>query len=75
VPLDRRAARAAGHLQLPAYLDGLSSLAAASHLDPRDLEAALLRLALCHKLERCHGGEECPYGGLGSVSWSADCPR
>jgi endonuclease III len=75
VPLDRRAARAADHLQLPTSLDGLSSLAAASHLDPRDLETALLRLTLCHELERCHGGEECPYAGLGPVGWSADCPR
>lgn len=61
VPLDPRAALAARHVALPSELHGLSSLAAAAHLDFRDLEAGLARLALCHDLARCPGGEECSF--------------
>lgn len=61
VPLDARAARAARHVALPADLHELSSLAAAAHLDVRDLEAGLVRLALCHGFAHCPGGEECPF--------------
>jgi endonuclease III len=60
VPLDERAARAARHLGLPSRLDALSSFAPAARLDVRDLEAALVRLSLCHELTTCPGGEECP---------------
>jgi hypothetical protein len=63
VPLDRRAVAAARHLQLPDELTELASLAVAAHLDVRDLEAGLVRLALCHDLGRCPGGEECPFAG------------
>lgn len=61
VPLDRRAALAAHHIALPSDLHGLSSLAAVAHLDFRDLEAGLARLALCHDSAHCPGGEECPF--------------
>lgn len=61
VPLDPRAALAARHVALPCELHGLSSLAAAAHLDFRDVEAALVRLCLCHDLAGCPGGEECPF--------------
>jgi hypothetical protein len=60
VPLDARASLAAPHVALPSDLDGLSALAAAAHLDFRDLESALIRLALVHDPAHCPGGEECP---------------
>ena len=60
VPLDGRASLAARHVALPSDLDGLSALAAAAHLDFRDLEGALIRLALSHDPAQCPGGEECP---------------
>jgi hypothetical protein len=59
--LDERAAASARHVHLPAALDALRALAAAAHLDFRDLEAGLLRLALCHDFAACSGGEECPF--------------
>lgn len=58
--LDDRTMRAARHLEFPWELEGLSELATAAHLGIRDLEAALVRLSLCHRLESCPGGEECP---------------
>ena len=64
IVLDQRAGVAAHHLQLPPELDSLSSLAAAAHLDLRDLEAGLVRLGLSHDLARCPGGEECPFATL-----------
>jgi hypothetical protein len=57
--LDERAVAAARHVQLPTVADALCRVAAASHLDVRDLEAGLVRLALSHDLARCPGGEEC----------------
>jgi len=64
VPLGHRAAAAARHLQLPAGSEALSAVAAAARLDLRDLEAALVRLALCHDLAGCLGGEECPFAAF-----------
>lgn len=64
VPLGHRAAAAARHLKLPAGSEALSAVAAAARLDLRDLEAALVRLALCHDLAGCLGGEECPFGAF-----------
>ena len=64
VPLAERAECAALHLKLPSRLRALSSFAAAAHLDVRDLEAALVRLTLCHEFTDCPGGEECPVAGL-----------
>ncbi len=61
VTLGRRPAAAARHLELPDGSDALRSVAAASHLDFRDLEAGLVRLGLCHDLAHCPGGEECPF--------------
>ncbi len=58
--LDRCAAQAARHVSLPSNLEGLAALAADSHLDLRDLEAGLIRLALAHDAVDCPGGEECP---------------
>ena len=60
IALDPRAAQAARHVGLPSNLDGLAALAADSHLDLRDLEAGLIRLALVHDSVHCPGGEECP---------------
>ena len=60
IALDPRVARAARHVALPPNLRGLSKLAAAGHLDLRDLEVGLVRLALTHDLSGCPGGEECP---------------
>ena len=60
VALDPRAAHAARHVGLPSTLHGLAALAADSHLDLRDLEAGLIRLALVHDSVHCPGGEECP---------------
>lgn len=53
VPLDPRAERAAHHLGLaarrgPLTVATLARIAARAELDPRDLEAALVRLALTH---------------------------
>ena len=64
LPLDPRAAAAAEHIQLPPELDALSLLAASAHLDLRDLEAGLVRLALAHDPGECPGGEECPFASL-----------
>jgi hypothetical protein len=64
VALDDRAARGALHLKLPSRLHALSSFAVAAHLDVRDLEAALVRLTLCHEFTGCPGGEECPFATL-----------
>jgi len=55
--------RAAEHVHLPTTLEGLGSLAFV-HLDLRDLEAGLVRLALCHDFASCPGGEECPFASL-----------
>jgi hypothetical protein len=63
-PLDTRAALAASQLKRPAGSHALSSLAAAAHLDFRDLEAGLVRLCLCHDLAGCPGGEECPFAAF-----------
>jgi hypothetical protein len=60
VALDLCVARTARHVALPSNLRGLSAVAAAAHLDRRDLEVGLVRLALTHKLTGCPGGEECP---------------
>lgn len=60
VALDRSVVRAARHVALPTALDEFSALAVAAHLDLRDLEVGLVRLALAHDLNRCPGGEECP---------------
>ena len=59
VALDDRAAAAARHLRLPMGWETLTSLAAAAHLDFRDLEVGLLRLFACHPFADCPGGEEC----------------
>jgi hypothetical protein len=64
VPLESRAALAARHLHLPSRPHALSSLAAAAHLDFRDLEAGLVRLCLCHDFAGCPGGEECPFAAF-----------
>jgi hypothetical protein len=63
-PLDACAVTAARHLTLPAESHALSALAAAAHLDFRDLEAGLLRLCLCHDLADCPGGEECSFAAF-----------
>lgn len=62
--LDDRAAASARHVHLPAAPDALQSVAAAAHLDFRDLEAGLLRLALRHDFAACPGGEECPFAAF-----------
>jgi hypothetical protein len=59
IALEQRVARAARHVALPSDLRGLSVLAAAAHLDLRDLEVGLVRLGSAHDLTRCSGGEEC----------------
>ena len=64
VPLDTRAALATRHLTLPSGSDALSSLAAAAHLDLRDLEAGLVRMSLAHDLAACPGGGECPFAAF-----------
>jgi hypothetical protein len=63
-PLGARAATAAEHAHLPSSLAGLGTLAVAAHLDLRDLEAGLCRLAASHELAICPGGEECPFVSL-----------
>jgi hypothetical protein len=65
-PLDGRAAAAARHLGLAGPGQGLTALArlaAESGLDLRDLEAALVRLALAHRrtMDACPGGGACPF--------------
>jgi hypothetical protein len=65
-PLDERALRAAQHLHIPIssreseQVESLRSVARDSEVDARDLEAALVRLALAHHdLSSCPGKEEC----------------
>lgn len=65
-PLDASAAIAARHVTLPEVSHALSTLAAAAHLDFRDLEAGLVRLCLCHDFAGCPGGEECPFAAFDS---------
>jgi hypothetical protein len=60
VALGLRVARTARHVALPSDRRGLSAVAAAAHLDLRDLEVGLGRLSLAHDLSGCPGGEECP---------------
>jgi hypothetical protein len=50
----------ARHVALPFDVRGLSAVAAAAHLDLRDLEVGLVRSAWVHDLAQCPGGEECP---------------
>jgi hypothetical protein len=57
--LDERTASAAGHLEFPESVDELRVIAVSAHLDVRDLEAGLVRLALSHDVAECPGGEEC----------------
>lgn len=69
VPLDPRAASAATHLRLvgrdrPPTLHRVTALATGAGVDPRDLEAALVRLALVHErgFERCEAsGRPCAF--------------
>ena len=63
-PLDVSAAIAARHVTLPDVSHALSALAAAAHLDFRDLEAALVRLSFCHDFVGCPGGEECSFAAF-----------
>ena len=65
-PLDASAAIAARHVKLPDVSHDLSMLAAAAHLDFRDLEAGLVRLCLCHEFAGCPGGEECSFAAFDS---------
>ena len=66
-PLDQRTTAAAHHLGLSAAgpggrgLPALAQLAARSGLDLRDLESALVRLALAHRhhMSSCPGGPAC----------------
>ena len=64
-PLDPLAAEAARHLGLLGAVEGdplraVARGAARAGLDPRDLEAALVRLALAHRRRpTCPGGERC----------------
>jgi hypothetical protein len=68
-PLDERAAKGARHLRLadppdlpdPPDPEALSRLARRADLDPRDLESALVRLALArgHRMDSCPGGADC----------------
>lgn len=62
--LDERTAASARHVHVPAAPDALRSVAGAAHLDFRDLEAGLLRLALCLDFAACPGGEECPFAAF-----------
>jgi hypothetical protein len=63
--LGARAAAAAAHAHVPSSLNGLIELAGDAHVDLRDLEAGLCRLAAVHDLTTCPGGEECPFVSLG----------
>lgn len=65
-PLDERAARACRHLEialprrLSEQIDALRDVARVARLDVRDLEAALVRLALAHRgMRTCPGGTRC----------------
>jgi len=66
-PFDERAASAAQHLGLvagragPAGLRHLARLCDAAHLDLRDLESGLVRIALAHRgaMAACPGGIAC----------------
>lgn len=65
-PLDERALRAARHLKLPVprgrsdQLEALRAVAKLAQLDVRDLETALVRLALAHRdMAACAGGVRC----------------
>ena len=64
IAIDSRVARTARHVALPSSLRGLMAAAAAAHLDLRDLEVGLVRVALAHDLTQCPGGEECPLAAL-----------
>jgi hypothetical protein len=77
-PVDPRALLAAQHLGLHIGGNGdalhdLERLARAAGADPRDLEAALVRLSLAHRRrDACAGGDECrvlksPPDGNGSL--------
>ena len=73
--LDRRTLDAAQHLELPISREGtddigaLRTVARRAHLDPRDLEAALVRLALAHRdMRNCPGAGRC-------TMLTADCSR
>jgi len=64
--IDDRTARAARHLGLTlprghaAQIDALHAIAARAHVDVRDLESGLVRLALTHRDQRgCKGGAAC----------------
>lgn len=64
--LDSRTLNAAHHLELPISMAGTESLEALrtvarrARVDPRDLEAALVRLGLAHReLRGCPGGQRC----------------
>ncbi len=65
LPLDGRAAEAASHLGLldagtPEALEHLGAIATRAGVDARDLEAALVRLALRHRRQTgCPGGHAC----------------
>lgn len=71
VPVDRRAAWAAEHLDLltgPAahpdrVLAALATLATRAGVDLRDLESALVRAALGHRGTGAHAAASCPGGG------------
>ena len=63
-PLDASAAVAARHVKLPDVSHALSTLAAAAHLDFRDLEAGLVRVCANHEFAGCPGGEECPFAAM-----------
>jgi len=57
--IDPRAEQAARHLKLP--MSKLDAIARQARLDPRDLEAALVRLSLRHArdMKHCPGGAHC----------------
>jgi hypothetical protein len=66
-PLDDRATDAARHLEIPIprrraeRIEALRVVARGAHLDVRDLEAALVRLAIAHRdMRACPGGQRCP---------------
>ena len=65
-PVDERALRAARHLKLPVpqggtgQVEALHDVAKRAQLDVRDLETALVRLALVHRdMPTCIGGARC----------------
>jgi hypothetical protein len=68
-PIAQGSARAAEHVHLPVTLEGLGLLALVAHLDVRDLEVGLVRLALIHDFASCPGGEECPLASLDPDEW------